>query len=641
MDRRRLRVLHLEDNAGDRDLVSHVLRSHGIDCEIVCADSRAGFLEVLEKGGVDVVLADYRLPAFDGLSALALTRARHPELPFIFVSGTLGEEALVEALKAGATDYVLKERLPRLGPAVLRAIEERDVRDERRLAEEAFRETELRFRQAVDHVQDVFYLMNAESFETVYVNPAYERIWGRSRESLMSRPESWLEALHPEDRAGVETRYRRSLEDRAEYVQTYRVVQPGGAVRWIRDRAFWFQDPDGKWQLGGFAEDITESKETEEALRRQQDTLLQAEKLAAMGTLLAGVAHELNNPLSVVLGQSTLLRRAVGEGPFLPRVDKIVQAAERCARIVSNFLALARQSPAARQPVDLDQTVNEALELFAYGLRVDEIDVTSELDGRLPIVWADPHQLHQLLINLVTNAHQAMRGTPPPRSLTLVTSCDDAKERVFLRVADTGPGIPQELVSRVFDPFFTTKPPGQGTGLGLSLCQGIVESHGGRITLETAPGGGAQFLVELPVGNRPRHEAPAPRPDSGPVQGKRLLVVDDEAAVAEVLAEMLREDCHEVDIADSGTAALRKLAEQRYDVVFSDVKMPDLDGPGLYREAEKQYPELRDRFVFLTGDSLSTETAAFLAETGGRNLDKPFRMADVLEALRDALARNG
>jgi len=482
--------------------------------------------------------------------------------------------------------------------------------------------------------------MDAESSQMVYVNSAYEAIWGRTRQSLMARPESWLEAIHPEDRSNAETRYRRALGDRADFVLTYRIVQPSGAVRWIRDRAFWFQDPEGRWQMGGFAEDISESKETEAALLRQQDALLQAEKLAAMGTLLAGVAHELNNPLSVILGQSALLRRAAGEGPLVLRVDKIAQAAERCARIVSNFLALARQSPPARQRVDLNTTVREALELFAYGLRVDEIEVATDLGPDLPIVWADPHQLHQLLINLVTNAHHALRGRASPRRLSLGTACDDAREWVSLNVGDTGPGIPPELASRVFDPFFTTKPPGQGTGLGLSLCQGIVESHGGRIRLASPPGRGALFVVELPVGSRPQPESPDHRSATGPVGGKHLLVVDDEAAVAEVLAEMLREEGHDVEIAGSGAAALRKLGEATYDLVFSDIKMPDLDGPGLYRAAEKLHPELKSRFVFLTGDSLSAETAEFLAGTGGANLDKPFRMDDVLAALREALARN-
>jgi PAS domain S-box-containing protein len=638
MERRRLRVLHLEDNAGDRDLVAHVLRTQGIDCEIVWVDTRSAFADALEKGHLDLVIADYRLPTFDGLTALTLTRAHSPELPFIFVSGTLGEESLVEALKAGATDYVLKERLSRLGPAVLRAVEESSLRENRRLAEEALRETDLRFHQAVDHVKDVFYLMDVESHQMVYVNPAYERIWGRTRESLMARPESWLDAIHPEDRPNAEA--RQALGDHADYVLTYRIVQPSGAVRWIRDRAFWFQDPDGRWQVGGFAEDTTESNQTEEALARQNDALLQAEKLAAMGTLLAGVAHELNNPLSVVLGQSSLLRRAVGEGPLQLRVDKIAQAAERCARIVSNFLALARQSPPARQRVDLNQTLREALELLAYGLRVDEIEVSTSLGGDLPVLWADPHQLHQLLINLVTNAHHAMRGMPSARRLTLTTGCDDARERVVLSVEDTGPGIPSDIATRVFDPFFTTKPPGQGTGLGLSLCQGIVESHGGRITAGAAPGGGALFQVELPVGSRPQTEPPGPRPQPEPTRGKRLLVVDDEPAVAEVLAEMLREEGHAVEIANSGAAALRMLGEGNYDLVFSDIRMPDLDGPGLYREAEARHPELKHRFVFLTGDSLSTETAAFLAKASGRNLDKPFRMDDVQQALRDALARN-
>jgi PAS domain S-box-containing protein len=636
----RLRILHLEDSATDGELVFMALKSHGIACDILRVDTRPAFLAALEQGPFDLILGDYRLPSFDGLTALALTRERDAELPFIFVSATLGEEALVEALKAGATDYVLKERLSRLGPAVLRALEERSLRQERRLAEEALREIDVRFHQVVDHIKDVFYLLEPEIPRMVHVNPAYESVWGRTRASLLSRPESWVEAIHPDDRPRVEARRRQTLRDRIDFDEGYRVVQPSGSVRWIRDRGFWFQDPEGRWRMGGFAEDMTEQKETEEALHRQRGALLQAEKLAAMGTLLAGVAHELNNPLSVVLGQSALLRRAVGEGPLLHRVDRIAEAAERCARIVGNFLALARQRPPERQKIVINQIVGEALELFAYPLRVDEVEVVTQLGADLPIVWADPHQLQQLLINLIANAHHAMRSAPAPRRLTLKTSCDEAREHVLLEVGDTGPGMAPEVAGRVFDPFFTTKPPGQGTGLGLSLCRGIVESHGGRIDAGDAPGGGALFSAELPVGSSPAARAPDEKLDASPVRQRKLLVVDDESAVAEVLAEMLREDGHVVDIAGSGTAALRKLEEGSYDLVFSDIKMPELDGPGLYEQVEKRHPQLVGRFVFLTGDSLSAETSGFLQSTGSPSLEKPFRMDQVQQVLREVLARN-
>jgi len=235
-----------------------------------------------------------------------------------------------------------------------------------------------------------------------------------------------------------------------------------------------------------------------EALQMAQTRLVQTEKLATMGQLLAGVAHELNNPLSVVLGQAALLGEMTAGGPLAARAAQICQAAERCARVVKNFLSLARQHPPERRFVQLNQIIQEAVELLAYPLRVDNVDVCLALAHDLPTLWADPHQLHQVMVNLIANAQQAMHETPQRRQLTLTTRFEVVSQRVSVAVADTGPGIPPELREQIFEPFFTTKPPGAGTGLGLSLCQGIVEGHEGTIHVESQPGQGTVFVVELP-----------------------------------------------------------------------------------------------------------------------------------------------
>jgi signal transduction histidine kinase len=238
--------------------------------------------------------------------------------------------------------------------------------------------------------------------------------------------------------------------------------------------------------------------------------LVQSEKVAAMGSLLASVAHELNNPLAVVVAQTALLRELNPAGPVVARAEQIAQAAERCTRIVRNFLALARQHPPERQGVWLNRVIREALELLAYPLGVDGVEVRLALADDLPLLWADPHQLHQVVVNLISNAHQAMRETAPPRRLTVTTRFDPSGARVSLEVADTGPGIPPEAQARIFEPFFTTKPLGVGTGLGLSLCQGIIEGHGGTIRLASTAGPGAVFRIELPV-----ETAPVTAPEAG------------------------------------------------------------------------------------------------------------------------------
>jgi signal transduction histidine kinase len=384
------------------------------------------------------------------------------------------------------------------------------------------------------------------------------------------------------------------------------------------------------------------NQELEATVRQRTEQLLQTEKLATMGQLLAGVAHELNNPLSVLLGQAALLRQQLPDGPATARVDKISAAGERCVRIVRNFLALARQRPPERRETAVNQIVREAVELLAYQLRVDSVEVVLELDDKLPAIWADPHQLHQVLVNLIGNAHHAMRERPGARRLTIRSALRAPGGPVALEVEDTGGGVPPELERRIFEPFFTTKPVGVGTGLGLSLCHGMVESHGGRLTLRNAPGQGANFVVELPLSEAQAtadlaEAAAAPRAAAG----RRVLVVDDEREIAGLLADILRTDGHQVETARTGHDALELLAGHPFDLVLTDVRMPGLDGFGLCREIEQRHPPLAGRVVFVTGDVLSEASRAQLEALGRPSLGKPFAFSDVLRVVRQALAGDG
>jgi two-component system NtrC family sensor kinase len=371
--------------------------------------------------------------------------------------------------------------------------------------------------------------------------------------------------------------------------------------------------------------------------------MAQAEKVAAMGSLLAGVAHELNNPLAVVMGQASLLERAAAGSPHAARAAKIAAAAERCGRIVSNFMALARQRPPERHEIDLRHVILDALELLAYPLHTDSIDVETALAADLPRLWADGHQLRQVIVNLVTNARLAMRGRQWPRLLTISAQPSRDRARVVLEVADTGSGIPPEVQERLFEPFFTTRPPGEGSGLGLSLCRGIVESHGGTITLARGDGSGACFRIELPVEAPPALavvRAAAGAAESAPavpLAAGRILVVDDENAVAAVVAEMLTNEGHAVVIMDSAAGALDALARGHYDLVISDMRMPEMDGPTLFHEATLRDASLARRFAFLTGDSLSADVARFLHDSGLPSLSKPFREDELLSMVRSAL----
>jgi PAS domain S-box-containing protein len=512
-----------------------------------------------------------------------------------------------------------------------------------RLYEEV-RQAEEQYRSIFEHAIEGIYQSTPQG-RFIAANPALARMLG------YNSPEELIGAIsNIDDQLYVEPQRRAELQwllGEREVLQGFevRLYRKDGSTIWAKMSARAVRDTSGALlYYEGSVEDISERKRTEEELQRQREALYQTEKLSAMGSLLAGVAHELNNPLSVVLGQTALLSQLTAGSMLAVRAEKIGKAAERCARIVKNFLALARQRPPERQKVRLNQIVRETVELLAYPLRVDNVEVVLDLSEAMPTLCADPHQLHQVLINIISNAHQALRETPAPRRITISTQFDPLQARVCLAVADTGPGVPLELQRRIFEPFFTTKSPGQGTGLGLSICRGIIDNHDGSLWVESPPGQGAIFQMELPV-RAPHLDMPAVPVADFPaaIRGRAILVVDDEPEVAEVLAEMLTLDGHEVETVANGVVALDKLQERDYDLILSDLRMPELDGPGLYKELERRHPDLLHRIIFLTGDTLSPESRGFLEQTRASAISKPFAPETSRQVVQKVLQeiRNG
>ena len=483
--------------------------------------------------------------------------------------------------------------------------------------------------------------------------------------SLTSTYQAWRDQVHPEDINQVEAILQHSLAERRDVDIEYRVVRPDGTIRWMNGRGHSFYNAAGEpVRMVGLILDITDRKQTEAALRelnatleqrvaertdalqhevaerqQMQAALFQREKLAAMGSLLASVAHELNNPLSIILLHTDLLQADAGPGLLAEYAAEISQAATRCERLVRQFLTLARQHAPERAVVDLNALLTETMELLAPSLRVDTITVNLRLAVEIPRLWADAHQLRQVVVNLITNAQQALREVAAPRQLTLTTGVDAAQTYVTLEVADTGLGMSPDVQTRIFEPFFTTKPPGVGTGLGLPLCQGIIEDHGGTLRCMSQMGQGTTFRVELPVRVIP--ETPYAFADSGtalsPVPSSTILLVDDEPSMTNALTRLLRRDGHTVDAVTNGRLALMKLQERAYDVILSDLRMPELDGFGLYRALETRYPQLCRRFIFLTGDTLNPDTHALSVQHGVPQLFKPYTAAELRRVIHQVL----
>ncbi|MGI9437051.1 MAG: hybrid sensor histidine kinase/response regulator, partial [Geminicoccaceae bacterium] len=383
--------------------------------------------------------------------------------------------------------------------------------------------------------------------------------------------------------------------------------------------------------------DLTEKRKAEQEIARQREALHQAEKLNALGSLLASVAHELNNPLSVVIGYATMQLEMCTDATTKVRAEKIQAAAERCARIVKTFLAMARQKEELRGPVELNQVIEAALEIASYGLRTADVELALSLDPDLPSLYGDGDQLTLVFMNLVVNAQHALQAKEGARHLAITTG--RTADTVWVELADNGPGIKADIVTRIFDPFFTTKPQGVGTGIGLSVSNSIATAHEGEITVASTLTGGALFRVSLPVvdpaskGSSTLAEtAPSPR-----VRG-RIMVVEDEPEIADMVAEMLRGDGHDVLVAHSGRAALDQIGGEGLDLVISDLRMPGLSGTDLHHMLSMHHPGIAERMLFMTGDTLGYELGDFFERTGLPLLEKPLEPALLRQEVQNLLA---
>lgn len=374
--------------------------------------------------------------------------------------------------------------------------------------------------------------------------------------------------------------------------------------------------------------------------RHMESNLVQTEKMAALGQLVSGIAHELNNPLTAIMGYAQLLLGHARRAKDSSDAQKIFQEAERARRIVKNLLLFAREDEPERTRVDLNEIVERTLALRSYELKIENIEVTTDLAPDLPATLADPHQLQQVLLNLLLNAEQALlenRGHGHVHVATRRVGSD----RLALEVSDDGPGIRRDTLNRVFDPFYTTKPRGVGTGLGLSIVYGIVRHHGGDVTVESSPGRGAKFRVELPIvspkeppharGSRGRSRERAAVPPS------RVLIVEDELTIGQLLVEVLGEEGHRADFVMDSQEGLTRLSRQSYDLVICDLRMPHLDGPAFYEALLRSGSRMKDRLLFITGDTLSRRTQEFLEKNRLPFLAKPFLVEELKLAVQNLL----
>ena len=506
-----LRLLIIEDSEDDADLVLRALRKDGYDPQWERVDTSEGMKAALGRQNWDVIISDHSMPVFSAPAALALLRTSGEDIPFIIVSGSIGEEQAVQAMKLGAKDYILKGRLTKLAAAVGREVREAELRREHSQSKELLTQTQGRL-------------------------------------------------------------------------------------------------------------DVAMSQ------------LMQAEKMTALGELVAGVAHEINNPLSTIMGYTQLLLAKGLPSDIQRRLDIMHSEANRLAKIVRNLLTFARKHPPEKKHLGLNGIIEKTLELKAYHFRASQILIEKDLPADLPATMLDFHQIQQVVLNLLNNAEQAIVEVRKGGTIRLSTRL--AGDRIECRISDDGPGVPLQIQQRIFEPFFTTKTEGKGTGLGLSLCYGIIQEHGGSIRVEGQPGKGATFVIDLPVVGNPETARPETT-DAVPATASslRILVIDDETSIQDLLVELLRTQGHQVDTASDVPEALQKIAANGHDLIISDMKMPHGTGRDIYRAVMQKNARMARRIVFTTGDGASAEIKRFLTEAGNEILFKPFKLEDIAKAI--------
>jgi two-component system cell cycle sensor histidine kinase/response regulator CckA len=641
MPTRPIRVLHLEDSLRDAELIRGKLDLAGVSCDVVLTNSRESFDAALRRQSFDLVLCDYNVPGYDGVSALTRVKEVQPEAPVIIISGTVGEEEAVKCLHAGATDYLLKQRLERLAAAVRRAIQETDDRRRRKEAEDALLQRERRLSSIYEAVADMLFYLAVEDdggYRFLSVNPAfvsatglaYDRVIGERIETVFPQP-TLATAIDHFDRARRERRVVR-WEASAEF--------PAGELTGDVSVAPVFDAAGRCTHLVGAVHDLTERRQLEAQLRH-------AQKMESVGQLAGGIAHDFNNLLTVINGLAQLVLEQVKDGDEQLREDmeEIRRAGERAAALTRQLLTFSRKQILQPQILDLNVVVAEMIGMLRRLLGEDvELSIRAAND---PLrIKADRGQIEQVLANLAVNARDAM---PSGGSLVIDTrqmEIGAASEQhqcplppgryVVLTVSDTGTGMDESTRQRIFEPFFTTKGPGRGTGLGLSTVYGIVKETGGFIKVESTVGRGSSFTIYLPLAMQPSI-ANGSSTGTASTGTETILIVEDVVGLRTLIARALKSAGYNVLLAATGDEALQLLERTREPVhlVVTDVVMPGMNGRTLADRIRMIRPDTK--VLYMSGytddvvvrHGVSSGTVPFVS--------KPFDQAELMRTIRRVL----
>jgi two-component system, cell cycle sensor histidine kinase and response regulator CckA len=634
-----LHILLVEDSEDDAFLLIRHIQRSGYEVQFERVVDSATMAESLRRQTWDIVIADYALPSFNGLSALALFKEAKIDIPFIVVSGTIGEDIAVQAMKAGAHDYVMKGNLARLIPAIQRELDEAEIRRKRRNAEEALRESENRYRGLFEGSKDAIYFSTVDG-KFIDINPAGIELFGYGSKKEM------LESAVHQNIYYDSNRYNRRQEliHADSFIKDFEFTlkRKDGTSAIVLETTMPVQDIHGNVIMyRSIVRDVTKQKQLEQQF-------IQAQKMDSIGTLAGGIAHDFNNILGIILCYSGLLEEKMkNPQEFSECINAIVQATDRGTALVQQILTFARKTDVAFRQINLTNAVNEILAMLK-----DTFPKIIVLKGiftkEVPNIYADGTQIHQVLLNLCLNARDAM---PAGGMLTLKTEMRtneqvrehfpsaDQEAYVCLSVTDTGQGMDEETQLRIFDPFFTTKKDGKGTGLGLSVVYGIMQAHLGFIDVESKPNQGSTVYLYFPVSTTTTRSADMQtQKDSFRLEGtETILFVEDEDFIRNMVCLTLESKGYKVYTAQDGLTAIQvyKRYQQKIDLVLTDIGMSGMTGIDEFKELKILNPAVK---VVFTSGYLDPEIRDKLLTDGAEAfIQKPYQPGNILKTIREIL----
>jgi hypothetical protein len=633
-----LHALIVEDSREDAELILGQLGRDGFDVTWKRVDTEAEYRAALDPR-LDIILADFSLPTFGAPTALDVLKARDLDVPLIVVSGSIGEDTAVRMLQAGASDYLLKDRLARLGQAVRRATDDRRLRREKADAQVALQVAEQRTRFALGAAQVGIWEVNLRS-GVMHWSEILETHHGLAPGQFAGTFEAFLDLVHPDDRGSVQAALDAASSRGRDSNVVYRAVRPDRSVHWIHGFGRMFYDSAGApVRAAGIGLDVTERRTLEEQYRQSQ-------KMEAIGQLAGGVAHDFNNLLTVILGHCGLLAQAV-PADHQADLSEIRHAAHSAAALTQQLLAFSRRQIVEPRVLDIRDVLGD-MELMLRRLLGEHIELVFRVDDHVGHVKVDPSQVQQIILNLALNGRDAM-----PDGGTLLLEVADveldapyAREHpgtvpgsyVMLAVSDTGIGMDDETRARVFEPFFTTKPQGSGTGLGLSTVYGIVKQSQGSVWVYSEPGRGSSFKVYFPTVQAPASR-PADQPDFELLSGSEtILIVEDEPSLRELLRRVLAQHGYVAVAAATAEEALTIARRHTgpLHLLITDVVLPQMNGRVLADELAAIRPETR--VLFMSGYTDDAVVRSGSVERGAPFLQKPFTPEGVARKVREVLA---